>query len=102
MALDTQASLFSRRLWEPEWIGVEMRAQLCVDPWRGSLEVWRYSTDGTLEAPFSEEMHRGDAASTVLAGLRHFAGHLALVTGWPELQARCLSMDVDARRWRNR
>jgi hypothetical protein len=73
------------------WVVLDLRAQLSVDPWAGWVELTRYSDCGALERVFGSEMVLGDAVRPCLAALRHFAGQLALVTGWPDLQARSIS-----------
>jgi hypothetical protein len=91
MADPRQLALFAaHESMPPPWI-LDLRGQAWLDD-SGSLEgqlyVCRYFADGTSDTPFTADLVPGSARRAVLGGLRHFAGHLAQLTGWPDLQCR--------------
>ena len=89
MAQIRQLGLFPRALGEPvPWV-LDLRGQACMDDEGelvGQLYVCRYFADGTSDTPYAADLVRGHCLQSVLGGLRHFCGHLAMLTGWPELQ----------------
>jgi hypothetical protein len=73
----------------PKFI-VDLRAQAFLEgaELHGQLYVARYFADGSSDCPFNEDLRPSGCRRVVVGGLRCFAGHLAALSTWPELQCR--------------
>jgi hypothetical protein len=75
----------------PEFL-LDMRGQGWVEDGQllGQLYVVRYFRDGSADCPFDADLRPSGCRRVVVGGLRCFAGHLAALSGWAELQCRSI------------